>query len=105
MPPPMTTTRAGSGSSLILSPRSLDAPRRSAAQRVASSVQVDDHRLELCQAIDREPAADAPEAALLAAPAAEGQVRLPVVGAFVDVDPPGPNGFGELDSAPQVRGE
>src|SRR5215210_965638 len=105
MPPPMTTTRARSGSWLILSPRSLDTPRRSAAPRVASSVQVDDHRLQLCQAIDREPAPDAPEAAALAAPATEGQVRLPVVRAFVDVDPPGPNGFGELDAAPQVGRE
>src|SRR4051794_6912066 len=101
----MTTTRARFGSPLIRSPNAPPAPPRRIRSACRLSLQVDDHRLQLRQAIDREPAPDAPEAAALAAPATERQVRLPIVRAFVDVDPPGPNGFGELDAAPQVRGE
>src|SRR5437763_2420226 len=50
-------------------------------------VDLDDYRLEVGHLLQREAAADPPDAAALAGPAAEGQVRLPVVRGLVDVDP------------------
>ena len=49
-------------------------------------------------------AADPADPAVGAGPAAEGQVRLPVVGGLVDVDPAGPDPVGELQAARQVGG-
>src|SRR5439155_17692493 len=93
IPAPMTTTLARSGS-VAMSLLQLPAPIR-------RSGEIHHDRLELSQALDREPPADSPEAALRSRAPAEGQVRLPVVGAFIDVDPSGARRLGE----PQAPGE
>ena len=77
---------------------------------VARSGEIHHDRLELRQALDREPPADPAEAALRARAAAERQVRLPVVRALVDVDPSGASRLGEpqaraRDRAVNTRGE
>src|SRR5436189_2081243 len=66
------------------------------------SAQVDNDRFELGEAIHREAAADAADAAARTGPATERQVRFPIIGAVVDVDPARPNRLGEPQAAPQV---
>src|SRR5881628_3858332 len=79
IPAPMTTALARSGS-VAMCLLQVPAPIR-------RSGEIHHDRLELRQALDREPPADSAEAALRSRPAPEWQVRLPVVGALVDVDP------------------
>src|SRR5436305_7811953 len=76
------------------------------AARSPSSLRRDlDHDgLEIGHLLEREPAADAPDAALLAGSTAEGQVRLPVVRGLVDVDPACLERIRETKRARQVPG-
>src|SRR6266545_7866228 len=67
--------------------------------------QVDHDRLQLGEALHREASAHPPDTAARPGPAAERQVRLPVVGALVDVHPTSPYRLGERQPAPQVTGE
>src|SRR5580765_715662 len=99
IPAPMTTTLAHSGSAamsvLLLAP----------VGRRRPSGQVDDDRLQLGQPLDGEATADPPEPALRARATAEREMRLPVVGALVDVHPAGANALREVKAAAQVLGE
>src|SRR5450759_1551488 len=53
------------------------------------ALDLDDDGLEVRHLLEREASADSPDAALLARAASERQVRLPIVGRLIDVDPTG----------------
>ena len=61
--------------------------------------------LQLGERLHRRRAADAADAARAAGAAAEGQVRLPVVGRLVDVDPAGAHGVRVAQPLGEVAGE
>src|SRR3990172_3306726 len=115
IPAPMTTTLARSGSAPMCVPSSC-APAPPAASLSLGrqdragwldrcSGEVDDDGLELGQALDEVAPADPAEPALGARATAEREVRLPVVRALVDVDPSGPDRFGEAEADLEVAGE
>src|SRR5438094_3385263 len=65
---------------------------------------LDDDGLQVGHLLEREAASDSPDAALLAGPAAERQVRLPVVGRLVHVHPPCFQRVGKAERAREVPG-
>src|SRR4051812_13360123 len=108
IPAPMTTTLARSGSAAMCLLQFRVHSRISLSCRpspATMSAEIHHDRLELGQALDREPPADPPEAALRSRAAPERQVRLPVVRAFVDVDPSGASRLGKTQAPREVTGE
>src|SRR5258708_22761352 len=69
---------------------------------LSQGLDLDHDRFEVGHLFERKSAADAPDAALLAGAASEGQVRLPVVGRLVDVDPASLEPISEAQGAGQV---
>src|SRR5690348_103424 len=95
-------------SSLALTPAFLAAT----AIRPASSIgpsrgpsgtfYLDDHSLQVGHLLERAMAAYSPDAAALAGPAAEWDVRLPIVGGLIDVDPADLEALGHAQRARKI---
>src|ERR1051325_7324533 len=79
----------------------VDPSRLVRPRATASRPRGQDDGLELGQALHGEPSAHPPHARRRSGPATEGQVRLPVVGTLVHVDPPGPDPLREAQPPPQ----
>src|SRR6266852_641871 len=92
-----TANRSASAMGSSSGPLNRYAPCARPASRV---LYLDHDRLEVGHLLERESAADAPDAALLAGATAERQVRLPVVGRLVDVHP---SGFESVREAQRPR--
>src|SRR3977135_2132687 len=78
------------------------ASARGSSSGVLPAIDLDHDRLEVGHLLEREAAADASDTAVLARPAAKGQVRLPVVGRLVDVHPPHLQAIGKAQGAGEV---
>src|SRR5260221_565459 len=97
MPAPpisLTPTRAAPAADAIRSASSIGS-----SSGPLPPIDLDHDRLEVRHLLERKTPADPPDAAVLAGAAAKRQVRLPVVGRFVDVHPTHLEAVGEAEGA------